>query len=87
MMSITDQALELLADVVERAPRSDTVALRLVPEKEGWAMKLDEPRPGDETFEHRDRTVLILDGGVAERLQDSTLDVDDFPEGRRLALR
>lgn len=87
MMNVTDKALELLAAVVDRAEASEGDAVRIVSRPEGWSLEVDQPSPEDETFEHEERTVLILDAGVAELLQDQTLDVHDTPEGVRLKLR
>lgn len=87
MMSVTEKALELLAALVERADAGDAAAVRIVARQEGWGIEMDQPRPEDETVEYRERTVLILDAGVADTLQESTLDVHDSPKGLRLRLR
>lgn len=87
MLSVTDKALEFLAALVDRAQVSEGAAVRIVARQEGWGIEMDQPGPEDETFEHEERTVLILAASVAETLQDNTLDVHDTPEGLRLQLR
>ncbi len=87
MMSVTDKALELLAGVVDRAQAGEGAAVRIVAQPEGWGIEMDRRRPEDDSFEHDDRTVLILDPSVSESLQDSTLDVYNTPEGLRLRVR
>jgi hypothetical protein len=49
-------------------------------------MQMDNERPGDETFAHEGRTVLLLDSEVSDALAERTLDVEDAAEGPRLAL-
>jgi len=87
MISVTDRALELLGSVVHRSDAGDGAAVRIVQEPDGWRLGIDHPRPEDETFEHDDRVVLIMEAAVAECLQDSTLDVYKSPDGLRLELR
>jgi hypothetical protein len=87
MLTVTDKALELLAGVVDRAQASEGAAVRIVARPERWGIEMDQMQPGDEAFEHDDRTVLILDADVSESLQDMTLDADTTPEGLKLRLR
>lgn len=86
-MILTNQAFELLASVLDRAETDDSVAIRLVPGQKGWAIRLDRFGAEDETFDYEGRTVLIIDAEVAERLEESTLDVGEGGEGPRLVLR
>jgi Fe-S cluster assembly iron-binding protein IscA len=84
---LTEQALEHLAAALDRAAAGASDAIRLVAGRGGWAMRLDQPGPEDETFDHEGRTVLIVDTRVAEYLEDRTLDVRDTEAGPRLKLR
>jgi hypothetical protein len=47
----------------------------------------DQARPGDVTFAHDGRNVLLLDDAVSQGMTDLTLDVRDTDAGPRLRLR
>ena len=84
MLNLTDSAAGHLATILEQAP--DEAAVRFVPQGNALSMQLDNPRPEDVTFEHNDRTVLVLDPQISEVLSDRTLDVQETPQGPQLAL-
>lgn len=84
MLTVTDSAGALLSDMLSEAP--DEAAVRFVPQGNGLAPKLDAERPGDATFTHDEKTVLVLDPQISELLADKTLDVQQTPQGPQLAL-
>lgn len=83
MLTVTDAASARLAELIEREGLPDDTAIRFIYDGQGLAMQPDKPRPGDETFDHEGRDVLLLDTQMAELLGSHTLDV----EGENLALR
>jgi Fe-S cluster assembly iron-binding protein IscA len=87
MLTLTDAASSHLAQLLDAASAPEDVAVRVVAEGPGLAMRMDNERPGDETHDHDGRTVLLLDGQVAGTLAERTLDVQQTGEGPRLALR
>jgi Fe-S cluster assembly iron-binding protein IscA len=85
MLTLTEDAARLLAEVLDRVEESDR-AVRIVQGRACWVMRLDREGPEDESFEHEGRTILLLDPSVAETLDDKTLDVDVTAEGWKLRL-
>ena len=86
MLTLTDAAAVHLTELLTAAEAPDDVAVRCVRSEEGLALQMDSERPGDDTFAHEGRTVLLLDSDVSEALTDRTLDVEDSVDGPRLAL-
>jgi len=83
MLTITDAAGARLAEILQERNAPDEVAVRLVYDGQNLAMQADSSRPGDETFEHEGRTVLLLDDQLSGLLAEQTLDAD----GENLMLR
>ncbi|UCF34059.1 MAG: hypothetical protein JSV78_01885 [Phycisphaerales bacterium] len=87
MLSVTDAATEYLAGLLSDAEAPDDMAVRFVYEAKGFQMRTDGEQPGDTTFAHEGRTVLVMEEQVADLLADRTLDVHDAGAGPRLVLR
>ncbi len=85
MLTLTEAAARLLAEVLERDEASDR-AIRIVEGAGGWRMRLDHEAPEDESFEHEGRTIILLAPSVAEALEDKTLDVHNTEQGWKLRL-
>jgi hypothetical protein len=82
MLTVTEDAGALLAEILSQEGLSKDVAIRLVYEGEGLAMQADNERPGDDAFKYEGRTVLVVDKQISELLAENTLDAD----GDRLML-
>jgi Fe-S cluster assembly iron-binding protein IscA len=87
MLTVTQAASEHLAEMLDGANAPDEVAVRFVVEGNDLILRLDTARPGDATFDHEGRTVLLLEDGVSGLLDDSKLDVEDSDAGRKLTLQ
>jgi hypothetical protein len=83
MLTVTEAASARLAEILGQEGLPEDTAIRLVDEGQGIGMQPDSKRPGDATFQHEGRTVLLLGAQISELLSDDTLDV----EGARLTLR
>jgi len=83
MLTVTEAAGARLAQILAQEDFPDEVAIRLVREERGIGMQPDSERPGDATFEHDGRLVLLLDEQTSQLLVDDTLDV----EGAKLTLK
>jgi len=83
MLTVTEAASACLAEILKREEVPEGAAVRFVHEEGGLRLQSDDERPGDTTFQHEGRTVLLLDEQVSELLADETLDAD----GPKLALR
>lgn len=84
MLTVTQSASQHLSELLSDAPEEAVV--RFVPHESGLAVQLDNVRPGDQTFEHDEKTILALDPQVSEALADRTLDVQDTEQGPQLAI-
>jgi Fe-S cluster assembly iron-binding protein IscA len=87
MLTVTDAAGTRLAHIIDREERLEKVAVCLTHDGRRIAMTVDAARPGDTAFEHRSRTVLLLDEHVSRLLEDETLDVKRTHKGNRFTLR
>ena len=85
MLAITESAGAHLAQLLAENNAADDVAIRFLFIGETLTPKLDRVRPGDVTFDHEGRTVLVLDEPLSEELAGNTLDVNESQDGLRLS--
>jgi len=86
MLNLTEAAGGYLNKVLEEAQASPDTAVRLAVEGQGIASSLDTARPGDTTYDHEGRKVLLLDATASRVLAERTLDVHPTDEGPRLGI-
>jgi Fe-S cluster assembly iron-binding protein IscA len=86
MLTITDAAGEHLTALLANAKAPEETAIRFALEGNTLAPTLDTAHPGDETFDHAGRTVLVLDPNALQVVADGTLDVRPTDEGPKLVL-
>ena len=87
MLMVTESAGAHLAKVLVNANAAEEKVVRFVSEEDRLVPKLDTKRPGDMTFDHEGKTVLVLETDIAATLTNRTLDVTDTNAGPRLYLR
>lgn len=87
MFTVTEPALDRLSHRLARKNAADDIALRFTRREGGWKLGTDQARPGDVTFAHDGRNVLLLDEAVSQGMTDLTLDVRRTDAGPRLRLR
>jgi hypothetical protein len=83
---MTDAAGAHLSELLGEAEVPDDVAIRFVIEEEALTLRLDKERPGDESYSHEGKTVLLLDEQMSPMLSEKTLDVASSDEGLKLTL-
>jgi hypothetical protein len=86
MLTVTETAGEYLTTLLDGANAPEETAIRLVLDGNTLTPKLDNARPGDATFDHEGRMVLVLDTQVTQVLAESMLDVRAAEEGPTLVL-
>jgi len=86
MLTVTDVAAQYLCETLTRKEEGAPAALRIVYSEDGYQLTLDDPKEGDEVFEHEGESYLLVDSEVGEALSDATLDVQESPQGTRLTL-
>jgi Fe-S cluster assembly iron-binding protein IscA len=87
MLTVTEAAGVYLTEILAEANAADDTAVRFVVQENKLAPYLDNARPGDATFDHEGRTILVLDEGISQTLANSTLDVKDTDTGVQLVLK
>jgi len=87
MLNVTRSALARLCRRLARQQAVEGVALRFTRRAGGWKLGPDQARPGDVTFAHDGRNVLLLDEAAAEAMTNMTLLVRNTEAGPRLRLR
>ena len=68
--------------LLAKADAAEDAVIRLVVEDEKFGFTFDTEQPGDTTFAHAERTVLVIDAQISESLADHRLDLhveDDRP--------
>jgi Fe-S cluster assembly iron-binding protein IscA len=86
MLTVTQDAKNVLADILDRGNAPQEMALRLVAESGALHLKPDQERPEDTSFDHDGKTVLIVDEKLASDLNDVVLDAQQTPDGPQLTL-
>ncbi len=87
MVTVTDRATQKLRTILADATSEPGQALRLVPRTGGhFALAVDEEREGDEVFKAGDEKILLVGSGMAEALDEATIDVQDTEEGPNLVI-
>ena len=77
MLTITESAGAHLAQLLVENNASEDTAIPFLLVGEQLRPSLDNVRPGDVTFEHEGRTVLVLDEPLSNQLADNTLDLKE----------
>ncbi len=86
MLTVTESAAAHLAKLLDEAGAAEGVAARITTTAEGLRLAMDNPRPDDESFEHGERTVLLLDRQTCDSIGERTLGLSRKPEGDALTL-
>ena len=88
MLTVTDNAKQLLKELLLAQAEDPDFGLRLVVEPSGKiGLVLDREAPGDYlVVEHEESKVLLVGHEVAGLLAGITLDTHDTPDGIRLVI-
>jgi len=86
MLAVTDKAVQYLRETLSREEEGTPAAFRIANTEEGYELTPDEAKEGDQVFDHEGENYLLLDTEVGEALSNATLDVQESPQGPRLAL-
>ncbi len=75
MLNLSYIAGEHLAYMLANADAPDDAVFRLVSKSDGFGLAIDTARPGDTTFDHDEKVVLVIDEQVSELLANMKLGV------------
>ncbi|MEX0801002.1 MAG: hypothetical protein WD379_07295 [Dehalococcoidia bacterium] len=88
MLSVTEKAVDALAQSLDEAEAKDDQSLRLSRSPRGeYGLAIDQERDGDQVVRQKKRPILLIDQEVSNRLDGAVLDLIEAPEGIRLTLR
>jgi hypothetical protein len=85
MLAITDDAKELLREVLEQRGEPGQ-ALRLSETAEGLGLSLDEAAEDDVVHDVAGRDVLLVQRDLAKKMDSVTIEREDAPGGPRLVI-
>ncbi len=86
MVTLTYTAGEHMAYMLSEHEFRDDVVVRIRLTKGGIEMQPDKMRPGDETFDHNEKVVLVLDQQTLQLLGNKTIDLMTDDDGSHLIL-
>ncbi len=86
MVTVTFSAAEHIAYTLSEQQSPDDVVLRIKATKGGVEMQPDKIRPGDESFDHNGKVVLVLDQQTLQLLGNKTIDLMTDDDGSHLIL-
>ena len=86
MVTVTYTAAEHIAYTLCEHEVRDDVVLRMKSTKDGIEMQPDKIRPGDETFDHNGKVVLVLDQQTLQFFGNNTIDLTTDDDGSHLIL-
>ncbi len=83
MLTLSYTASEQLALMLAEAEAPDDAVFRVVAEDDELGFEIDTVQPDDATFDHAEKTVLVIDEQISRLLANKKLVVDvtsDEPE-------
>jgi Fe-S cluster assembly iron-binding protein IscA len=87
MLIVTEQAKDELKRLLAAKVDWPGARLRLVDRGGGkLGLGVDIESPGDIVLEHQGIKLLLVEAGLASKLDDVTLDVDSAPDGAELVI-
>ena len=87
MLNVSESACANLSKLLSDSGAPDGACVRFILEGEELSLTLDGEKPGDATFVHEGKTVLVIDEDVSQSLSNKTLDVEDSEEGLQLTIK
>ena len=87
MIAVTERARQELKKILSVNVDDPEVGLRLTAAGAGhFGLSADAEISGDQVVEHEGSKVLLVEQELADQLEGITLDVEDTPEGPKLAM-
>lgn len=86
MIAVTERAKQELKGLLSEKVDNPLAVLRLISTDQGQlGLSIDIEAPADKVVEHEGAKVLVVEPELAGSLEGVTLDVEDTPQGPRLA--
>ena len=87
MMTVTYTAGEHLAYTLSEHQVRDDVVLRIKLTQDGVEIQPDKIRPGDETFDHNGKVVLVLDQQISQLFGNLSIDLMTDDDGSHFIIK
>ena len=87
MIQVTERAQETFKNKVEELFEDPSVMLRIGRTDSGLGVFPDTQNDDDRIIEHAGRGVLLIDREISETLADTTIDVEEQPDGIQFVVR
>ena len=87
MITVTESAKQELKRILSDNVNDPQASLRLTSTgQDQLGLAIDVETPGDQVVEHEDSKVLLVEEGLATSLVGIVLDIEDTPDGPKLAI-
>ncbi len=86
MLNVSEAACAYLSKLLSESDVPDDVSARIIIEGNQMSLQPDDEKPGDVTFVHEGKPVLVIGENISQSLSGKTLDVKDSEEGLQLTL-
>lgn len=86
MFNVSKAAVARVAEELDRLKASADRVVRFFRQEGAMHLRLSEINPDDQGFSHQGRVVLVVDRGLAEKLDRRILDVRETSNGKKLWL-
>ncbi len=86
MVTVTYTAAERMAYMISEHQDHDDVVVRIKLTKGAVEMQPDKMRPGDESFDHNGKVVLVLYQQTSQLLGNKTIDLMTDDDGSHLVI-
>jgi len=88
MIGVTEAGLVELKRILDEHTDNAQAGLRLTMDKSGTlGLTIDVKTSEDQVLAHKGSKLLIIEQGLAARLEGVAIDVDESPEGSRLVIK
>ena len=87
MLDVTERARQELKKLLSANVDDPQMGLRLTTTDTGhFGLSVDTEAPDDQVVEHEGSKVLLVEQELVDQLEGVTIDVEDTPEGPKLAI-
>ena len=87
MLTVTEEAIDLLAEILNDNSVGEQQGLRLVPNDTGqFGLAIDEEQDGDHVVRKGERPILLVGRAIADALDGASIGTAESPSGPRLNL-
>ncbi len=87
MISVSDQAAEVLLESLQQSGIAPEDGLRLTAQDGTFELSVDSPTKGDRVIQRDGSNLIIVEEDLDQKIGEALIDVEDTPRGLELTLR